>query len=162
VPVHPVAEPDRLRRLDAGELIDALLAQADELVDAEEDVAGDEILDVALALELQLLLDLDLDPQALAVEAVLVALVAAEHGVVALEGVLVSPPPGVVDAHRVVRGDRPVEEGPDRPVRVPCAQLVEDLVRLPERENLALLGREIDLLIHLLERHEASSLQGPM
>jgi hypothetical protein len=46
----------------------------------------------------------------LAVEAVLVALPLAEHGVVALVEVLVGAAPGVVDAHRVVRGDRPVQE----------------------------------------------------
>ena len=69
-------------------------------------------LDVALVLEAELLLDLDLDPQPLAVEPVLVALPLAEHGVVALEEVLVRAAPGVVDAHRVVGGDRPVQEAP--------------------------------------------------
>ena len=65
-------------------------------------------------LQLQFLLDLDLDPEALAVEAVLVAQLVAGHGEVALVGVLVGAAPGVVDAHRVVGGDRAVEEGPLR------------------------------------------------
>src|SRR5262249_29887575 len=112
VPVHPVAEADRLLGLDLRELIDALLAQLHEAVDAGEAVAGDEVFDVALRAEAQLLLDLDLDPEALAVEAVLVAQLVAGHGLVALVGVLVGAAPGVVDAHRVVGGDRAVEEGP--------------------------------------------------
>ena len=59
----------------------------------------------------------DLDPQALAVEAVLVALVLAEHRVEALVQVLVRPTPRVVDAHRVVGGDGAVEERPGLPCR---------------------------------------------
>ena len=77
----------------------------DELGDAER-------LDVALRGEAQVALDVDLDPQALAVEAVLVALVLAQHRVEPLVEVLVRAAPGVVDAHRVVGGDRPVEEAP--------------------------------------------------
>jgi polyisoprenyl-teichoic acid--peptidoglycan teichoic acid transferase len=72
--------------------------------------------------EAELALDVDLDPQALAVEAVLVALVLAEHGVEALVEVLVRTAPGVVDAHRVVGRDGPVEEAPARPARVLRAQ----------------------------------------
>src|SRR3990172_6871220 len=60
----------------------------------------------------QLSFDLHLHPQPLAVEAVLVALPVAEHGVVALEEVLVGAAPGMVHAHRVVGRDRPIEEGP--------------------------------------------------
>src|SRR3989304_621598 len=60
----------------------------------------------------QLSFDLPPHPQPLAVEAVLVALPVAEHGVVALEEVLVGAAPGMVHAHRVVGRDRPVEEGP--------------------------------------------------
>ena len=87
------------------------------------DELGDPVrLDVALAREPEVALDVDLDPQALAVEAVLPALVLAEHRVESLEQVLVGPAPGVVDAHRVVRGDRPVEEAPARPARVLGAQ----------------------------------------
>ncbi len=154
VPVHPVAEADRLLRLDAGEPVHALLAELHEAVDAGEDVAGHQVLDVALGGELQLLLDLDLDPQALAVEAVLVALALALHGVVALEGVLVSAAPGVVDAHRVVGGDGAVEEGPARAVLVLFAQGVEGPRLVPELEDAAFLCREIGLRVHFLERHD--------
>ena len=105
VPIHPVAQANGLLRLDPGEPADPLLAALDELGDAER-------FDVPLGLETQLLFDLDLHPEPLAVEPVLVALPVAEHGVVALEEVLVGAAPGVVHAHRVVGRDRPVEEGP--------------------------------------------------
>jgi hypothetical protein len=143
--------------LDAGKLIDALLAQPDELVDAGERVAGNEVLDVALGAELQLLLDLDLDPQPLAIEAVLVALFLAEHGVVALVDVLVGAAPGVVDAHGVVGGDGTVEEGPARPAGVLRPELREGADVVPELQNVALLGGEIHLRLDLVERHDLSS-----
>ena len=115
VPVHPHAEPDRLLGLARGVGQHALLAERHEPVDA----VG---LDVALRREAEVALDVDLDPQALAVEAVLVALVLAEHRVEALVEVLVGAAPGVVDAHRVVGGDRPVEEAPARAAGVLGAQ----------------------------------------
>ena len=82
---------------------DPLLAALDEFGDAE-------LLDVSLALETELFLDLDLDPEPLAVETVLVALALAEHGLVALEEVLVGPAPGMMDAHGVVRRNRTIEK----------------------------------------------------
>ena len=88
-------------------------------------------------------LDVDLDPQALAVEPVLPALVLAEHGVEALEEVLVGPAPGVVDAHRVVGRDRPVEEAPGRPARVLGAQPREGRALPPLLEDLVLHRDEI-------------------
>src|SRR5699024_8639373 len=89
--------------LDGGEGVDPLLAQLDEAVDPE-------LLDLALVVEPELSLDLDLDPQPLAVEPVLMTLPLPEHRVVALVEVLVRAAPGVVHAHRVVRGDRSVDE----------------------------------------------------
>ena len=77
VPVHPVTEPLALRGLDAGVLLDSRLAQLDKAIDPER-------LDLSLVVESQLALDVDLDPEALAVEAVLVPLPLAEHGVIAL------------------------------------------------------------------------------
>src|SRR4029079_17638916 len=70
VPVHPLAEPLGLLGLHLGEARDALLAPLGELGEPV-------LLDLALRVEAELLLDLDLDPEALAVEAVLVALVMA-------------------------------------------------------------------------------------
>ena len=136
VPVHPVAEPDALLRLACREGEHALLAQAHELGDPER-------LDVALALEVQVPLDVDLDPQALAVEAVLVALVLAEHRVEALEEVLVGAAPGVMDAHGVVGRDRAVEEAPARVARVLRAEARERPALSPFTEQVVLLGDEV-------------------
>ncbi len=58
------------------------------------------LLDLALRVEPELALDADLDPEALAVEAVLVALVEAAERLVALEDVLQRPAPRRVDAER--------------------------------------------------------------
>ena len=111
-------------------------------------------LDVALGLEAQLALDVDLHPEALAVEAVLPALVLAEHRVEALVEVLVGAAPGVVDAHRVVGGDRPVEERPARlqpsfarscAAGVLCAQLLERAALPPEIEHAVLEDGEVGL-----------------
>ena len=136
VPVHPHAQADGLLGLPRGVGQHALLAQADELGDAEG-------LDVVLAGEAQVALDIDLDPQPLAVEAVLPALVVPEHGVVALIEVLVGPPPGVMDAHRVVGRDRAVQERPGRAARVLCPQASEGAPLAPLRQDVELLGWEI-------------------
>ncbi len=64
-------------------------------------------------MEAEFFFDVDFDPQALAVEAVLPALVFALHGVVALVEVFVGAAPGVVHAHRVVGGDGAVDEAVD-------------------------------------------------
>src|SRR5262249_30205105 len=92
--------------------------------------------------------------EALAIEAVLVALLVAGHGEVALVGILVGTAPGVVDAHRVVGGDGAVEERPARLAGVLGAELVEGVDVLPEFEDRPLLGGEIDLRFNLLKRHE--------
>lgn len=59
----------------------------------------------------------------------------------------------MVDAHRVVRGNRPIEERPRRLTRVERLALLEDAVRFPERQNLPLERGEIDLRLNLLKRH---------
>ena len=104
------------------------------------------LLDLPLVVEAELAFDVDLDPQALAVEAVLVALLLAEHGVVALEEVLVRPAPGVMDAHRVVGGDRSVDEA-EPPLRVVVArQVARHRVALaPALDHLALERGDVQL-----------------
>ena len=109
-PVHPLAEPDRALRQLLRRPDDDLAAPAGEL---REPV----LLDLALRVEPELALDADLDPEALAVEAVLVALVEAAQRLVALEDVLERPAPGRVDGERLVRRDRPVDEAEARAVR---------------------------------------------
>ena len=103
VPVHPVAEPDRLVGDPFRVFPDSFLAAIDKLGDAIR-------FDIAFALETEFLFDFDLDPEALAVKPVLEALLLAEHGVIALEEILVGSAPGVVDTHRVVGGDGTIDE----------------------------------------------------
>ena len=81
LPVHPHAEPARLRSLDAGVLRHAVAAGAREAIEP----VG---LDLVLRVEPERPLDLDFHPETLAVEAVLVALILAQRSVVTLEQVL--------------------------------------------------------------------------
>ncbi len=104
VPVHPIAQPDRLIGDPLGELPDALFAAIDELGNAIR-------FDIALALESEFLFDLDLHPESLAVEAILVSLFLAEHGVEALEEILVGTTPTMMHTHRVVGGNRSIDKG---------------------------------------------------
>ncbi len=138
VPVHPHAQADRLLGLLRGVGQHPLLAQAHERVDA---IA----LDVPLAGVAQLPLHVDLDPETLAVEAVLPALVVAEHRMEPLVEVLVGPPPRVVDGHRVVGGDGPVEERPLLVARVLCPEAQERRTLPPQVQDAVLLGREVRL-----------------
>src|SRR4029077_10080612 len=106
-PVHPLAEAnrptrERLRRLD------------DDLAAAARELREPELLDLALRVEPERALDPDLDPEPLAVEAVLVALVMAAQRLVALEHVLQRPSPCRVHGERLVRGHGPVEEAERR------------------------------------------------
>ena len=131
VPVHPLPEPDELLRHDLAEVRDAVAAAARELGEPV-------LLDLALRPEPELLLDLDLDPEALGVEAVLVALVEAAHRLVALEDVLQRPAVAVVDARRVVGGHRAVHEAEFRAAAVALPEAVEGLLTLPDLEHLQL------------------------
>ena len=131
VPVHPHPEPPRLLGDHLGELRDPLLAALGELGEPV-------LLDVALRVQSERALHLDLDPEALAVEAVLVALVEAPERLVALEDVLQRSSPRVMDAHRVVRRDRAVHEAEARPAAVQLPELLERVLPLPELEDLEL------------------------
>src|SRR5581483_9783789 len=86
----------------------------------------------------ELPLHADLDPEALAVEPVLEALVEAAQRLVALEDVLQRPSPGGVDRELLVGGDRAVGERPRRRAAVLRPQLLERLLALPEVEDLEL------------------------
>ena len=150
VPVHPVAQPDRLLGLDVREPPDSLLAQLDELVDAE-------FLDVGLGGHAEVFFDVDLDPQALAVEAVLVALLEALHRLVALKQVLIRPAPSVVNAHGVVGRDGTIHEGePLAGAVVANEVLFDDAALVPPREQVLLHPDEIDL-----RRHRPEHFIGP-
>jgi hypothetical protein len=130
-PVHPLAEPLRSPGQLGGRPDDLLPALARELGEAV-------LLDLPLRVEPELALDADLDPEPLAVEPVLVALVEAAQGLVALEDVLERAAPGGVDGERLVRGDGPVHEAPAGTAPVQLPEALERPVLLPPVEDLQL------------------------
>ena len=136
IPVHPVAQPLRLFGLSCGEAEHAAFAFVDEVVNAV-------LVDGGLRAQAELLFDLDLDPQTLAVEAVLVALVVTHHREESLIGVFVGASPGVVDAHRIVGRDRAVEEAPAFLAAILFAKFFEDRLVFPELQNGVLTAYEI-------------------
>src|SRR5438067_5676010 len=128
LPVHPLAEAAALLGHDLAVVGDAFAALFCEL---REPV----LLDLALVVQVQRLLDLDLYPKALRVEAVLIALVETAEGLVALEDVLQRAAVPVVDARRVVGGDRAVHEGEGRAAGVLLPEPPEGLLALPALEH---------------------------
>ena len=130
-PVHPLAQPDRAARQLACEVDDLLAALLGEL---REPVR----LDVALGVEAELALHADFDPETLAVEAILVALVEPAERLVALEDVLQRPAPRGVDGELLVRGHRAVDEAEPWTVLVLAPQAIEDALALPPVEHLEL------------------------
>ncbi len=152
-PVHPLAEADRPLGQRAGGVHDHLAAPPCELGQAVR-------LDVALGVEPELTLDSDLDPEALTVEAVLIALVVAPERLVALEDVLQRPTPGGVDAeHHPVRGHRPVDEAEPRPATVLLAQAAKGLLPLPKLEDRT-LERVVIRLVRQACEHADDSREG--
>ncbi len=132
-PVHPLTETLRGAR-------DLRCRRDDELAALARKRFEAVLLDLPLRVEPEAALDADLDPEPLAVEAVLVALVEAPERLIALEDVLQRPAPGVVDAERLVRRHGAVEEREARPAAVSLAQQPEGTLSLPPRENLLLEG----------------------
>src|SRR5205085_10971698 len=96
------------------------------------------LLDISLRVQPEGLLDADLDPQALAVEPVLEALVEAVHRLVALEDVLERAAPGRVNGELLVRRHRPVDEAPPRLDPDLVVDLQERPFALPELVDRAL------------------------
>jgi len=135
-PVHPHPEAAGLVGDHAGEARNPLLAAVGELSDSV-------LLDVPLRVQPEGLLDLHFDPEPLAVEPILVPLLEAAQCLVALEDVLQRAAPRVVDAHRSVRRDRPVEEAPPRSVGVLLAKPIEDPLSVPPLEDPPLNCRMI-------------------
>ena len=83
------------------------------------------------------------DPQALAVESVLVSLIVAGHREEALVRIFVRASPGVMHAHRVVCRDRPVKKTPSLAACVLLSKLAEDLLDLPELQDRVFTGYKI-------------------
>ena len=144
VPVHPHPEAAALVGDDLGVLRHALLAALGELRDPV-------LLDLALGVEAELALDADLDPEALTVEAVLIPQLVPLQRLVALEHVLERPAPAVMGAHRVVGRDRAVHEAEARAAAVLLPESVEDALRLPPGEDLALEGEVVWVLCERFE-----------
>ena len=139
-PVHPLPEALRAARQRGRRPDDDVAALPGERLEPV-------LLDLRLRVEAQLALDADLDPEALAVEAVLVALVEAAQPLVALEDVLERPPPRRVNAEgEPVGGDRAVDERPLRAAAVSLAKLRERVLPLPDLEQLELDCRMIRLV----------------
>ena len=150
-PVHPLAEPLRAVR--------ELRRRPDHLVAAPARELGEPVLlDLPLRVEPELALDPDLDPETLAVEAVLVALVEALQRLVALEDVLECSPPGGMDGERLVRRHGAVDEAEARAGGVLGTQAVEGRLALPRLEDLELEGVMVRLVRQRCEdrRHEES------
>ena len=132
---------------------DALLAALGEL---REPV----LLDLALRVEPERLLDLDLDPEPLAVEAVLVALVEAAQRLVALEDVLERPAPAwwaPIGLFAVIGPSTKLKRGPPRF----CSRSWSKIrLGVPPREDLLLERRVIRILRQRRERHGVDSRRG--
>ncbi len=153
VPAHPLAEPDRLLRNNVGEFLNSSATLPGKL--------GQPVgFNLTLGVEAQLFLYFDLDPEALAIEAILPALIESPHGMISLEDVLVGPSPGVVHAHGVVGRNRTIDE---REYGVAAQLLLELLERpnlIPEFKDLVLESREIDAARYRLV-HRFSVPQSP-
>ncbi len=113
-------------------------------------------LDIGLGFEPEILLYLDLHPEALAVEAVLVAEFPASHRPVAIVDVFVGATPAVVYAHGVVGSDGAIDEGPGGRSFAQLAQLVKGVRFFPKIEHLMFLFYEIDVRGHVFEWHDSS------
>ena len=131
-PVHPLTETN-------GSFGEGARGSHDDVAATARELGQSVLLDLSLRVQPELALDADLDPQPLTVESVLVPLVEAAHGLVALEDVLQRPSPGRVHAenHPVGRHGA-VDEAEPRPVRVLRTQLRERLLALPDGEQLEL------------------------
>jgi len=148
IPVHPVAEANRLLRLHGRHAQHALLAAQHKAIEP----IG---LDVLLGSKAELLFDLHLDPQALAIKAVLVAQLSALHGPKAAKEVLVGASPAMMHAHGIVGCDGPVDERPVRLALVELAQFIKGVRLLPKAEHLPLLRDKIHIGRNRVERSHA-------
>jgi hypothetical protein len=88
--------------------------------------------DLAFNLETKFFLNLNFYPEALAVEAVLVAKLLSLHRPEALKEVFVHAGSGVVKAHRIIRGYRPIEERPRFSVLIQAPPSLESICIAPK------------------------------
>ena len=90
IPVHPIAQAHGLLSLHCSVAQHALLTLTHELVQPV-------VFNIFFGPEPQRLLDFYFDPQALTVEAILVAQLPSTHGPIAVHHILIGPPPAVMD-----------------------------------------------------------------
>ena len=128
VPVHPIPKANGLVGLHCRKAPHSLLARFDKSINPER-------FDIALRGESLFLFDFDFNPQPLAVEALLEPQLVALHRLEAIEQVFVCPAPRMMDTHRAIRRDRPVNETPFRLAPVFLDQKVKSVVFLPEGED---------------------------
>jgi hypothetical protein len=127
-PVHPLAQPPGLLRLDVREVDHPFAAGTSEALEAQR-------LDLPLRVESQGLLDFDFHPQALAIETILESLRVAAQRSVALDDVLEGASPRMMDAHRIVCGDRTIEEGEAWSATILGNETRKDLLSFPELQR---------------------------
>ena len=143
VPIHPVAQAYGLFGLDRRIFKHARLAQPHKLGQAI-------FFDVSLVGEAKFLLDFYFDPQTLAVETILPALVLAQHRLIALVEVFVGTSPAMMDAQRVVGRRRAVDKAVGAVLLLSLgaqtAQFVEGVCFLPEFQYFVFQGDEINLV----------------
>ena len=151
-PVHPLTEALRALRQLGRRPHDLLATPTRELGEAE-------LLDLPLRVEPELAFDPDLDPEALAVESVLVALVVAPERLVALEHVLQRPSPRRMHREGLVRGHGPVHEAELRAAGVLLAEPAERLFAVPPLQHVSLERVMIGLVRQGCE-HASDSREG--
>ena len=101
--------------------------------------------DVAFGFEAEFFFDFDFDPEALAIEPVLIAELVPGHRLVALKEIFIGASPGVMHAHGIVGGDRAVEKRPCWFALIFLDKFLKALLALPEFEYLALHLRKVDI-----------------
>jgi hypothetical protein len=129
---------------------DDLRVLRDPLLAALGELGDPVLLDLALRVQTQLALDADLHPEALAVEAVLVAQVVAAERLVALEDVLERPAPAVVapiGLLAVIGPSMKLKRGPPRF----CSRSRSKMPSPPTRRGPPLEGEVVWVLCERLE-----------
>ncbi|GBD35893.1 hypothetical protein HRbin36_01008 [bacterium HR36] len=157
IPVHPIAQPYALLRLNTGKAIDPLLAQLHETVNAGEAIPRHEVLNILLRSQTQFFFHFHFDPQSLAIETVLVAEFVAGHGHETLEQIFIGASPGMVHAHRVVGSNGTIQERPFRLPAILFPQFLESLRFCPEAQNLPFQNWQIQARFYFVERHRSAT-----
>ncbi len=94
------------------------------------------LFNVLFGFKTELLLNLNLNPQTLIIETILKTLFETAHVLVTLVEIFKSPPPSVVNPHRVVGSNRSIKKGKPFVRRIVAVEIfLEHLVLLPVFQN---------------------------